>query len=174
MTTIALKDDILAADSQLTIDDVRLTSDDKIAVLNKDTLFAGAGDSVAIIKAQNYFKYDDWEIREKPDIPKEKDDDNPLDAILIFKGQAYIVDRYCTPEPLRHPYYAIGSGWKFAMAGMHQGMSAVAAVEFASDFDVYTNNKIRWINVKEFQETSKAKPRRTKRTTRMEAEEKGS
>lgn len=173
MTTIALKDNILAADTQLTVGDVKLISADKISVLNKNTVFAGAGETNAIILAERFFRDEDWETKldKRPEIPKEKDEDNPLDAILIFKGQPFIVDRFLLPEPLKHPYYAIGSGWKFALAGMHMGMSAVDAVDFASNFDVYTNNKIRWLNVKEFQETSKTQSRRTKRTSRV-AEEK--
>lgn len=182
MTTIALKDDILAADTQLTMDDVKLESSDKIIILNKDTIIAAAGDTNAIYLAQKFFSQEDWETKydakpdERPILPRDKDDENPLDAILIYKGQAYLVDRYLLPELSKHPFIAVGSGWKFAMAAMHSGLSAVAAIEFASTFDIYTNNKVRWLNVKEFQENSKTRSngRGKKRTPRLEAEEKGS
>lgn len=173
MTTIALKDNILAADTQLTVDDTKILSDDKITILNKHTIFAGSGETRAIHIAQKFFALDDWRNRERPEIAKEKDEDNPLDAILIFKGQAFIVDRYLLPDLVKHPFIAVGSGWKFAMAGMQQGMSAIDAVEFASQFDLYTNNKVRWLNVKEFEENSKTKSRRSKGKTRMEPEEEG-
>ena len=176
MTTIAYKDGIIAADTQLNVDSVKVLSADKIVILNKDTILAGAGETWAIAVAERFFRQEDWETKldAKPEIAKEKDDDNPLDAILIYKGQAFLVDRFLSPELLKHPYFAVGSGWKFAMAGMHQGMSAVAAVEFASEFDVYTNNKIRWLNVEEFQANSKTKSRRAKRAARVEKEEEGS
>jgi hypothetical protein len=73
------------------------------------------------------------------------------------------------PEPLCHPFYAVGSGWKFAMAGMHTGMSALDAVEFASNFDIYTNKKVRALNVKEFYERTKTTKGRAKRATPVEA-----
>jgi hypothetical protein len=37
VTTIAFKDNILAADTQLTVGDVKLISNDKIKILNKNT-----------------------------------------------------------------------------------------------------------------------------------------
>lgn len=179
MTTIALKDDIIAADTQLTMDDVKILSSDKILILNNDTILAAAGDVSTIHIAEKYFRQSDWEEKEKPNLlekDKEGEYEQTLDAILIFKGKPYLVDRFLIPDAIKHPYIAVGSGWKFAMAAMHSGMSAVAAVEFASEFDVYTNNKVRWLNVKEFQENSKTRSngRGKKRTSRMEAEEKGS
>lgn len=176
MTTIAIKDQIIAADTQLTVDDTKIISSDKITILNKNTIFAGAGDSTAIIIAERFFRQEDWESKfdQRPVLEKREKDDTPLDAILIYKGETYLVDGSLVPEPLRHPYYAVGSGWKFAMAGMFTGMSAVSAVEFASEFDVYTNNKVRWLNVKEFQENSKTKSRRATRASRMEDQKEGS
>lgn len=165
MTTIAYKDGIIAADTQLTIGDVKMVSADKINVLNNHTIFAAAGETPAIILAERFFRQDDWESKldSRPDIPKEDKEDNPLDAILIYKGKAYLVDRTCLPEPLNHPFYAVGSGWKFAMAAMHSGLSAPDAVKFASELDVYTNDKIRYLNVEEVFKPKKAKATRGRR-----------
>jgi hypothetical protein len=35
------------------------------------------------------------------------------------------------------------------MSAMHTGLSAVDAVKFSSEFDVYTNDKVRYLNVSE-------------------------
>lgn len=157
MTTIAYKDGILAADTQLTISDTKLLSDDKIRLLNKDTILAAAGDLGSVLIAEKFFAQENWENATRPTIEKGKDDDNTLDAILIYKGKPYMVDGLLIPEPIKHPHYAVGSGWKFAMAAMHSGMSAPDAVKFASELDVYTNNRVRYINVSEIFASKKVK-----------------
>lgn len=181
MTTIALKDGILAADTQLTLgDSTKILSDDKITILNKHTILAAAGDSIAILLAQRYFAQPNWEelFDKRPAELLEKDKDGEyeftLDSILLFKGVPFLVDRFLIPEPLRHPFIAVGSGWQFAMGAMHTGMSAVDAVEFASKFDIYTNNKVRALNVKEFFQSAEKPKRATRRTPPVEAKETGS
>lgn len=170
MTTIAYKDGIIAADSQLTIDDVKVISSDKIKILNKDTIFAGAGDSSMVILAERFFAQSDWEekLNARPEIPEKKS----VEGILISKGRVFIVDSDLIPDLLNHPFYAVGSGWKFALAAMHTGLSAVDAVAFAAEFDVNTNNKIRWLDVKQFNENSKTKSGRKQRASPVEIKEK--
>lgn len=183
MTTIAYKDGVIAADSQLTIGDVKLLSDDKIKILNKDTIFAAAGDVTAIIQAEKYFALPDWEEKfdARPNL-LEKDKDGEyewtIDAILISKGRVFVVDRFLVPEPVRHPFIACGTGWKFALAAMQFGLSAPDAVKFASEFDINTNNRIRYLNVSEVFPAKKAKTTRGRGTksvqTSMAPEEKAS
>jgi ATP-dependent protease HslVU (ClpYQ) peptidase subunit len=170
VTTIAFKDNILAADTQLTVGDVKLISNDKIKILNKNTIFAAAGDTNSIALAERYYSQLDWpeKFDQRPNLlekDKEGEYEQTIDAILIFEGKVFFVDRFLIPEPLRHPFYACGSGWQFAMSAMHTGLSAVDAVKFSSEFDVYTNDKVRYLNVSEVfaaKETKKATGRRTK------------
>ncbi len=138
MTTIAIKRNTLAADTQLTLgDDIKIYCQ-KIHIL-------GAGEVVAIagnVDAEFHFKRwliagmkpDEWaayfsELKE----PK-------YEAIYIdrFKSRWYFQDG-SDCQPIEHRFYAIGSGSKLAMAAMHMGLSAVDAVLLAGDLDVNTN-----------------------------------
>lgn len=154
MTTIALRLPILAADTQVTVDDVKIRSCDKIEILNKDTVFAAAGYDSAIKQATLFFRRPNWEdLLGTPNHPTIKKD---LDAILIYKGRAYAISNDLYPDLIVHPFYAIGSGWKFAMAAMQMGLDAAEAVKFASDFDIYTGLPVRVLNVKEFLKNAEA------------------
>lgn len=168
MTTVAWKDGILAADSQVTQDDVKYLSADKITIINKDLVISGAGDSNECLRMERWFKSvgADWEeqIDKKPQVKK------TYEAIVISKGRPYTIYRDGPPEPIAHPFYAIGSGWKFAMAAMYLGKSATEAVLLASQFDVNTNDRIRYINVKELQGSTKAvkgRPRKGSKATSL-------
>ena len=175
MTTIAFKGDILAADTQLTVGDVKVISSDKILKLNAKTILAAAGDLSAIDAAKQFFQQENWEskLNEKPKVK------GKLDAILIYEGAAYTTDKTLILEPIEHPYWAVGSGWEFAMAGMHLGMGAIQAVKFASEFDINTNSKIRYLNVKDFysinaKTKSGGRSKRKEATPLVEVEEEGS
>jgi len=157
MTTIALKDNILACDTQITADDVKYNCSSKITIVRNDLVIAGSGDSNEILKLEKFFReFPDWEenLDKKPKIRAS------VDCILISKGKPYTIYKDGFPDPMGHPFIASGSGWKFAMAGMHLGLSAVDAVKLASEFDVYTNDRIRYINVAELQGSTKETPKR--------------
>jgi hypothetical protein len=77
----------------------------------------------------------------------------------------YWTDGHLIPQLMADPYYAIGSGWKFAIAAMAKGDSAPEAVLFASTLDVYTNSEIQIVEIKQ-QEV--ARPRRAKKSARTE------
>ena len=65
------------------------------------------------------------------------------------------------PEPLHDPYYAIGSGWEFALSCLALGGTAQDAVRFAAQHDVYTGGEIIIAELKNDQEEEppKARPR---------------
>jgi len=144
MTTIAYKDSILAADSQLTVaKNIKLDSDPKIMILPNGVVFAPAGSSHKIMVAAKFFSKPDW---------KESLDESPsfksgFEAILVSEGGIYYCYNNCIPVPMCHRFYAIGSGWQIANAAMHSGMSAEEAVIFTSELDIFTNNKVQVVNV---------------------------
>lgn len=158
MTTIAYAKGIIAADTQITYDkSVRGKSAPKIVQLNKDTVLAGAGDVRAISQAMRFFSQIDWE--EKLDeAPKFK---QYFEGLLWYKGKIYFCIGGCYPEPLCDDFYALGSGYKFALAALHLGLSAEESVKFASTLDIYTNDEIQLFNVAELQEKA-AKPKRVR------------
>ncbi len=170
MTTIAYKAGILAADTQVTQDDVKYLSSDKITVISKDTVLAGAGDVGEILKLEKFFRdYPDWKenLDKKPVIKRS------LDAILISNGKPYTIFKNDFPDLLGHPFIACGSGWKFAMAGMHMGLSAPDAVKLASEFDINTNDRIKYINVEDLAASTKTKRRAAKTAPPVPEEETG-
>lgn len=174
MTTIAYDGEILAADSQLTIGDVKVLSDDKIVVVNSEMIFAGAGEDHALQKLRRFYSQPNWiELLASNQLPEIKKD---TEALIFFRGEMYIADHLFCFEKLAHPHYAVGSGWSFALAAMALGKNAIEAVEFASQFDIYTNDKVRWINVKDFQRNSTGKTQRASRnrkgTPRVEENQK--
>lgn len=176
MTTIAYKDGILAADTQATIGDVKILSADKICILNEVTILASAGIDSSIVKVRRFFSHPNWEdLMAKEKVPELKKD---YEGLLFYKGECYTVDKEITLDPIVHPYVAAGSGWQWAMAAMALGKTAIEAVEFAHEFDVFTNDKVRWINVTEFFKNAQGKTQRAtrnrKRTERVEEASKGS
>lgn len=163
MTTIAYKDGILAADSQVTFGNVKATSDPKIKELPNGIIIALAGNNDKIMVALQFFSREDWEekLNEAPDFKK------GFEAILVSKGRVYTAQNNCVPWPLVHPFHAAGSGWQIASAGMHMGMSAEEAVKLASELDIYTNNKVQVVNVQNL--LTQAETKRAGRTPRRKA-----
>ena len=158
MTTVAYRDGIIAADSQITYDkSVRGKSAPKIVQLNKDLVFVGAGDTRAIAHATKFFTPLNWEEKLE-EAPKFK---QAFEAIIWYKGKIYTCIGSCYPELVCDDFYAIGSGYKFALAALHLGLSAEDAVKFASTLDIYTNNEIQLFNVAQLQEKA-AKPKRAR------------
>lgn len=158
MTTIAYRNGIIAADSQITYDkSVKGTSGPKIVQLNKNTVIACAGGVVEIQKMQIFFTQKNWE-QKLDEAPKFK---NYIEALLVYKGKVYICLGTCYPELLYDAFYALGSGYKFALAGMHLGLSAEEAVKFASTLDIYTDDKIQLFDVTQLQAHA-TNPKRTR------------
>lgn len=146
MTTIAYKDGILAADSQLTVGkNIKMDSDPKIYTLPNGVILAPAGDSDKITAASKFFSQPDWEdkIDEAPNFKK------GFEALVVSKGRIYYCFNNCIVTPMCHRFFALGSGWQIANAAMHSGLSAEEAVKFASELDIYTNNKVQLVNVQD-------------------------
>lgn len=167
MTTIAYSAGIIAADSQITADDTKYLSADKITIVSRNIVLGCAGDVNDILLLERWFREVDtnWyeAINTKPKIRK------ALDAILLSEGRPYTIYRDGYPEPLGHPFIAVGSGWKFAMAGMHLGLSAPDAVKLASVFDVNTNDRIKYLDVTQLQGQGKATKKARRSSTRSPA-----
>jgi hypothetical protein len=138
VTTIAFKARTLAADTQWTVDDMRVYTRKLWPVGNKGCLgIAGESD------VEKYFY--DWFIA------GEHWDQWDFGTLKKSKFEVMYIDQFKDvfwfqngPGRMKvdHNFHAIGSGSKLAMAAMHMGMSAKEAIEFASELDVYTNSLI--------------------------------
>lgn len=143
MTTICLKSNTLAADTQVVIDNIRSTCS-KIRILNKDTVIACAGDVIDEAIAIDFFSKKNWQKLIPPSPTKKA-----FECILIYKNKPYYCLRKMYPIPIESDYFAIGSGWQLAISAMEMGASAVGAVKFASKLDINTNSVVETYVIKE-------------------------
>lgn len=134
MTTLAYRDNILAADTQMTWADGSRRKVKKIVRLPDGSLFAGAGDAPAILKLKK------WAEAGFPNKPKPRfSEATELDCILVKPdGTAWLIDRCVSPEQIDDDFVAIGSGGGYATGAMAMGASAIEAVEIAAKYDSST------------------------------------
>lgn len=139
MTTIAVKNGILAADTQINIDSVKLFGHKLVRVAGSIYAIAGNADiELAFL---------DWAVEKIKPFPRKCIKN--FEAIEVDSNAN--ISYYCaTPGslPLDAPFYAIGSGWKIAMAGMACGLSASDAVKLAGSLDIYTNQFVDTYNIR--------------------------
>lgn len=147
MTTIAYRDGKIAADSLLTY----ITESGgarkfrcaklfkkKVGTEQREVIIATAGESAPALV------FVDW-YGSGADIPETLLYHECDFTCLIIEsdGKLYEADKFCRPDEVLEPFYAIGSGSKEALAAMHCGKSAAEAVEIAAKVDLYTGGEIR-------------------------------
>lgn len=136
MTTIAYRNNILAADTQLTDDHFKYLCH-KIELLSDGRILACSGN------CDDEQDFKEWLLGERKTLPKK----NKTNALLITDG---IPVQYAatTRLPIDHPFMAIGSGWKIAMTFMYAGYGAIEAVKATSELEINTNNLVDSYNLK--------------------------
>lgn len=141
MTTIAIKDGIVAYDSRITQGGVVLDNDFDKKTSRKGVSFFVAGnmtDDEAVMKY--YFKGKDIAEDIKVDGTPE------ADFIIVDGKKAYYggmsEDTFWKMEIRTTTAYAVGSGAAYAIGAMDAGATAEEAVKIASR-DVYTGGTIR-------------------------------
>ena len=135
MTTIAFRDNILAADTQLTVNNVKTLCHkiEFLPILN--SWIASAGPTEEVEEVLNYFR---GESKKKPKgLKKFEAIVVPVSGVPYFLGAA-LDKNYISPNT----FYAIGSGWQIAMSAMTFGMDAATSVEFTSEVDIFTNKMV--------------------------------
>jgi ATP-dependent protease HslVU (ClpYQ) peptidase subunit len=136
VTTIAYKDGVVAADSQVSCGDMRDSTITKIARNPAGDLCGASGNASFMFAFLKWFS--DGEKGEAP-VPSEND------GGIIFRAKGAI-ELYEHPGPC--PFvvvakmYAAGSGRKLALGAMAFGASAEEAVKVAAQYDIYTSGKI--------------------------------
>lgn len=146
MTTIAYKNGVIAADSQVTVESegggARNFATKKLfpaTVLIKgamtDVILATAGES-----APGSLFVEAWGSGKTLPEVRELFTYSEADfSILVVSPEGlFEVDKWCVLEPVYEAFYAIGSGSKLAMGAMEAGASAQKAVEIACRRDPYT------------------------------------
>ncbi len=163
MTTIAYKDGILVADTQLTMGGMKFKSDPKIVILPNGVVFSASGPTNVIMEAVQFFSKPDWD-KKLDEAPKTK---KTIEIILVSKGRVYYCYNNCLPVPLEHRFWSIGSGWQIAASAMHMGLSAEEAVKFAGELNIHTNQEVQVVNVQDllYEEAPKRARGSSKRKT---------
>lgn len=154
MTTIAVRDGVIAADSWAThwseaggarrhtcakLYRKRVTEGRK----SFDVIIGTAGES------SPGMLFVDW-YGSGAEVPRMLLDRDPdFSCLILTPSGLFEADEYCRPEAVLEPFYAIGSGAKAALAAMHCGRSAVEAVRIAARIDPYTGGRIVSMNLDE-------------------------
>lgn len=138
MTTIAYRNGILAADTQMATSGSVNGSVIKIARREDGALVGAAG------YATYAYAFMQWFLSgEQGDPPKADHSDNNLDRGVIFGSDGYF--RVYEVEGMfvaTAPYYAFGGGMDFALGAMHAGAGAKQAIEAAIAHDPNTGGDI--------------------------------
>ena len=136
MTTIAIKDGILAADTQLTWSNERHLTTKIKRIETTKIVIACAGSAHHEWRAHEIFGDPNWKSLELSE--KAKD----FAAIVVIDHKLHLCTSNYVPIPINGKYLAIGSGAAYALAAMYLGCSAVDSIKVASEFDVNTNKRI--------------------------------
>ena len=147
MTTIVIRDGVLAADRLVTKNDVSIGQAGKIReVRNPDGdllgWFACCGwptDSLVAVK---------W-LSKWPDLadaPKRFQDCDASGFFLLRSGEVWTLSG-SEPFQTEAEFHACGSGWEVAMGALAMGASAERAVEIASDYDQGTGGGVDKVEV---------------------------
>lgn len=144
MTTIAVRNGVMAADSRETDQHEALefsfvVSDRtrKLHRLPDDSVFGGADGSESIHRLLE-------SLKSKTTCPKIENVSglllNPDGSVRLYEGSAWI--------KIKDPYYAIGSGASFAMAAMHAGADAITAAKIGARMDPFSGGRVRWMKAR--------------------------
>lgn len=138
MTTIAIKDGVMACDSQVTTGDMRSDFKFEKIMLHDRCYYGFAGDCHNIALVKGY-------VRGEIDIEQIPDSVSLTVVALPEKGKPFemtIRRGFMTAMDIP-PNYAIGSGGDFAIVAMHCGKDAVEAVKVAKHFDIFTGGNVK-------------------------------
>jgi ATP-dependent HslUV protease subunit HslV len=143
MTTLAYRDQILAADSGAWVGNVMHRTSAKLA---KDSLGRLHGVVGNAGEATTYLNWVRSGMEGPPPMPKEidpKDSTSSFIALIIeLDGTIYMHTAGGQEEHIDAPYFALGSGSEFAMGAMYAGGSAETAVHAAAAHSNYAATPI--------------------------------
>ncbi|HSE77284.1 MAG TPA: hypothetical protein VLG66_04720 [Alphaproteobacteria bacterium] len=145
MTTVAVRDGVMAADTLLIRSEVRCSIG---KIFRRDYgLVGGAGSRSDILRLLEWY---DGDRRGKPDFVGYGDDRPEVDLLILERdGGLVVISQYLVITRLREPFFAIGSGAAAALGAMHAGCDARRAVEIAARVDVNTQEPVEWATLDE-------------------------
>ncbi len=136
MTTVAVRDGIMAADTQGCFEGIKMKMIKIFRVRGELLGFCG-----------NYDKAFDFVELYKRGERKEingNDKDGDFDYLLLNKKGLYLATGFCGPQvKVYEGFFAIGSGMDAAMTALRMGASAKEAVKMAYFCDVHTGPEVQ-------------------------------
>lgn len=133
MTTIAVRDGTMAADTQISGDGLFQGHLGKIGRNPEGHLIGACGPASFIVRLLAWFAASDGQAFEK----KEGDGE----ALILRPSGVQFMDIYGVHE-IEAPYFASGSGFQLALGAMAHGASAEDAVKAAMAHDNSTGGRI--------------------------------
>lgn len=136
MTTIAVRNGIMAADSRVTSDG----ENSGTRYFRTEKLFRKGRDLIGLAgESEPGLIFLDWYGSGKKDAPGVLiDGEADFTALVLTRKGLFEYGKYCRGERVLEPFYAIGSGAKAALGAMHMGADARRAVQIACKIDPYS------------------------------------
>jgi ATP-dependent protease HslVU (ClpYQ) peptidase subunit len=140
VTTIAVRNGVMAADSRVTVQ----TEEGGSRVFRCEKLYpirlerkpavvgvaGGSFDGLAFL---------DWLVSGSTEPPDRLlDGEADFTALVLTQHGLFEYDKWCRPERVLERFYAVGSGTKAALGAMHMGATAHRAVSIACKIDPYS------------------------------------
>ena len=150
MTTIAIKDNKVASDSQMTAGyTISSLEVEKVVNIN-GCIVSGAGSFAQIVKFRQWFmEHSDALIAQQDNpnvhipLPEDLQGGDFLGLVLYPDGELYLYEgRTDVAYEVEQPF-SIGSGSDFAIASMKSGSSAEEAVRVATELDVFSGGEVK-------------------------------
>lgn len=147
MTTIALKNGAIAADTQVTHGERALRFEDKIYEVG-DRLVTGFGSCIQINDfaawLDNLAQPECW--LEDTNCPQIYGDDT---LIIVIEDDGHVIEvSQHGVESIGFPeQYSWGTGGEFALGALAAGAEAAAAVMIAAKFDIYTGGEVTCFDI---------------------------
>ena len=150
MTTIAYRDNVLAADSQVTIESEaggsRTFTCEKLyrrSIAGVDTIIGLAGGST------DGLVFLDWlESGERAPSHRLIEGGADFTALVLDAKGLWEYDQWCRKERVVRRFYAVGSGSKAALGALHMGADARRAVQVACKIDTYSLGPVKVMALK--------------------------
>jgi len=146
MTTIAVKDGIMAADSQ----DTRLVT---VPVMcqklyrfsDPDSIVGVTGDEYSIEQFLRWWVEGDWGTPPNWDtFDFSLEDEAPdFECLVLFPdGELCTISEHCVLSTITTPFFALGTGSSIAIGAMAAGKTAAEAIAIAIDHDIFTGGAV--------------------------------
>ena len=138
MTTVAVKDNIMAADTQGRYDGMMMEMHKIFRV--RGMLIGVCGDFDQAIEFVRFYKEDKHLLTNA--VTEIVNDKNDFDYLLLNEKGLYLATGYGPQIKVHEDFFAIGSGKEPAITAMRMGATAKEAIRMASLCDVYTGSKV--------------------------------